>query len=375
MRSSGLPDLHASLDKLSTDRDADIEHMCTSNHQEFVNSVDKLDRGRIDSTNLGTEILNLVQSYQSSTDNLAVQKKNLVDSKSVRQNIDESSEALKESLEVLRLANQVHDLVGKQKHYAALRALDDLQSMLRVRESTRYNIGDLIEKSIPATQKMIAEAVMGDLNTWLFRIRDVSQYIGEVAFYHTEQRRTRQKERTAQDQNLGNFRLNSPIELVADETEEYDVLNDEDAQLQVDFSPLFECIHIHEALGQSDKFRTEYGVTRRRQKDLIIPVTLRINDDEASDLKTLLESIAGFCIVERATMKRAENLRANSDVCTATLLQFAKLTNATGGRAVGLDVSEYHKSYVWSSTYCRQCGAFTEDRQCRLTFCSDYGGL
>lgn len=314
MRSSSHADLPHALDKFSTDRDVDIEHMCTSNHQEFVNSVNKLDRGRVDSTNLGTEILTLVQSYQSSTDNLAAQKKNLVDSRSVRQNIDESSEALKECLEVLRLSNQVHDLVAKQKHYAALRALDELQSSLRIRETARYKIGDLIEKSIPATQRMIAEAVMNDLNTWLYRIRDVSQYIGEVAFYHTEQRRSRQKERVAKDSYLGNFKLNSAIELVADETEEYDVLNDEEAQLHVDFSPLFECIHIYDALGQSQKFRSEYAVTRRRQKDLIIPMTLRINDDEASELKTLLESMAGFCIIERATMKRTENLRANSDV-------------------------------------------------------------
>lgn len=314
MRSSHHATLYSALDRISADRDVDIEQMCTTNHQEFVNSVNKLDKARVDCTSLGTEIVNLVQSYQSSTDNLAAQKKNLVDSRSVRQNIDESSEALKECLEVLRLANQVHDLVAKQNHYAALRALDELRALLRTMESTRYHIGDLIEKSIPATQKMIAEAVMNDLNTWLYRIRDVSQYIGEVAFFHTEQRRTRQKERAAQDPNLAAFKLNSPVELVADETEEYDVLNDEDAQLQVDFTPLLEAIHIHEALDQSDRFRSEYAITRRRQKDLILPVTLRVNNEEASDLKTLLESITGFAIVERATMKQTEGLRSNVDV-------------------------------------------------------------
>ncbi|KAI9661980.1 MAG: hypothetical protein M1831_002895 [Alyxoria varia] len=314
MRSCNHADLHYGLERLSRDRDGDIEHICTSNHQQFVNSINKLDHGREDCTNLGTEILNLVQSYQDSIDNLAAQKKNLVDSRSLRQNMDESSDALKESLEVLRTANQVHDLVGKQNHYAALRALDELQAILKARESTRYNIGDLIEKSIPATQKMIAEAVMSDLNTWLYRIRDVSQYIGEVAFFHTETRRTRHKERSVQDPYLGRFKLNSPIELVADETEEIDVLDDEDADLHVDFTPLFECMHIHEALGQSDRFRSEYGITRRRQKDLIIPVTLRIEDEEVSELKTLLESIAGFSIVERATMRRTENLRTTMDV-------------------------------------------------------------
>lgn len=307
-------DLIHGLDKLSLERDADIEDMCTSNHQEFVRSVNELDSGRADTTNLGTEILNLVESYQGSLDNLAAQKKNLVDSRSVRQNIDESADGLKQCLEVLRLANQVHDLVAKQNHYAALRALDELRAILRLRESSRFKVLDMIEKSIPATQKMIAEAVMSDLNTWLFHIRDVSQYIGEVAMFNTEQRRTRQKQRSESDDYLASFKLNSAIELVADETDEFDVLNNEEAEVQVDFSPLYEALHIHEALDQLDPFRTEYSTTRRRQKELIVPSQLRIRDDEASELKTLLESIAGFSIVERTTLKRTENLRTTVDV-------------------------------------------------------------
>lgn len=302
------------LENLASDREADIEFMCTGNHHEFVASVNKLDSGRGDCTALGNEILDLVSSYQRSTDNLAAQKKNLVDSRSVRQNIDESAQALKECIEVLKLANQVHDLVAKQNHYAALRALDELQASAHIRESLQYKISDLIDKSIPATQKMIAEAVMADLNTWLYRIRDVSQYIGEVAFYHTEQRRTRHKERAADDPPLGNFRLNAPLELTADEVEEFDSLDDDEAELHVDFTPLYECIHIHEALGHSDRFRSEYANTRRRQRDLIIPSSLKIDDEEASELKSLLESMSGFCIIERATISRTQNLRSQSDV-------------------------------------------------------------
>jgi len=314
MRITDHSELVHSLEQVSSNRDADIEHMCINNHQEFVYSVNKLDQGREDCTSIATEILTVVQSYQSSTDNLAAQKKNLVDTRNLRRNVDETASALSECLELLQLVNQVHDLVSKQKHYAALRALDELRAMLHLRENSRYKLGDMIEKSVPAIQKMIAEAVMHDLNTWFYRIRDVSQYIGEVAFFETERRRTRQKERSEKDAYLGSFKLNSPMELVADEAEEYDVLNNEEAQVQVDFSPLFECLHIHEALGQGDRFRAEYAVTRRRQKDLIIPTSLNLNNEDAPELKTLLEGIAGFAIVERATMKRTENLRTLMDV-------------------------------------------------------------
>ena len=72
---------------------------------------------------------------------------------------------------------------------------------------------------------------MNDLNTWLFRIRETSQFLGEVAFYHTNMRRTRQRERIENDEFLSQFKLNSAIELVFDESEEYDVLDNEELQV------------------------------------------------------------------------------------------------------------------------------------------------
>jgi len=185
---------------------------------------------------------------------------------------------------------------------------------VHLREVSRYKIAELIEKSVPATQKLIAEAVMTDLNTWLYRIREASQYLGEVAFYHTEMRRTRMKERMEKDPYLAKFKLNSPLELIADEMDEFDILNNEETETQVDFSPLFECLHIHETLGQAATFRAEYAATRRTQKDLIMPTALNLVDEDGSDLSTLLESIAGFAIVERATIEKTENFRAQTDV-------------------------------------------------------------
>ncbi|KAI9689572.1 MAG: hypothetical protein M1822_010224 [Bathelium mastoideum] len=300
-----------SLSQVSSDRESDIERICNTNSQDFISSVDQLQRVREGTLSLTSEVLRLAQAIQTSTEKLLEQKRALVESRSVRQNIDETSQALEDCLEVLKLANQVHDLLGQKNHYAALRALDELQNV-HLREVTRYKIAEMIEKSVPATQRLIAEAVMTDLNTWLYRIRETSQFLGEVAFYHTEMRRQRQKDRLEHDDYLGSFRLNSAIERVADETEEFDVLNND--EVQVDFTPLFECMHIHDALGQSERFRAEYANTRRKQKDLLLPTTLDLMDEENSDLSNLLEGIAGFAIVEKATMKKTENLRATVDV-------------------------------------------------------------
>ncbi|KAI9718974.1 MAG: hypothetical protein M1812_003859 [Candelaria pacifica] len=300
-----------SLSQFSEDREAEIERMCNTNHQEFVNSVNQLLGVRQGTVKLTSEILALNQSIQSSTEKLAQEKRTLVNSRGVRQNIDEASQAIKDCLEVLRLANHVHDLLAKKNHYAALRVLDELQNV-HIKEVTQYKIADLIQRSVPVTKKLIADAVMTDLNTWLYRIRETSQFLGEVAFYHTELRRSRQKERAEKWDKLRSFRLNSAIELVCDESEEFDILDNE--EVQVDFTPLFECLHIHYALGQSDKFRVEYAATRRRQKELLLPTSMTLIDDEDSNLSNLLEGIAGFAIVERATIRKAPKLRSSVDV-------------------------------------------------------------
>ena len=316
--SNRTAELTQSLSQYADEREADIERIGLTKHEEFLASVHQLQNVREGTVALTAEILKLNQSIQASTEKLAAQKGALVDTKAVRQNIAEASEALKESLKILHAVNQAHELIRKKRYYGALKALDDLQNehlipTIQNKYATQHKLADIIQKSIPASQKAISEAVMTDLNTWLYRIRETSQFLGEVAFYHTEMRRTRQKERMEADAYLRNFKLNSAIELVFDESEEFDALDND--ELQVDFTPLFECLHIHEALGQSERFRSDYAVTRRQQKDLLLPSSVNLLDEDSdSSLSSLLEGIAGFAIIEKATMRRAPNLRSTIDV-------------------------------------------------------------
>ncbi|KAH3906588.1 exocyst complex component SEC15 [Parastagonospora nodorum] len=305
--------LQSAFDQFSNDREAEIERICNANHQDFVSSVDSMLRIRDQTVQMSGDILELNESIQESIEKLAEQKKALVDSRGVRQNINEATQALNACLNVLRIANNVQDMLREKNYYGALRALDELQTV-HLKAIDRYKIADMIEKSVPQTQDQIREAVKTDLSTWLFRIRESSQFLGEVSFYYTDVRRTRNQNRAEADPRFSKFKLNSAIELVADETDEFDVLNNEEAGNETDFSPLFEAMHINETLGKSDQFRTEYAADRRTQKDLIIPTKLNLLDEECGDLSSLLESIAGFAIIEKATMSKTANLRHQSDV-------------------------------------------------------------
>ncbi|KAH7037818.1 exocyst complex subunit Sec15-like-domain-containing protein [Microdochium trichocladiopsis] len=335
-------ELTQNLSQYAEDRDAEIERIGLTKHEEFLSSVNQLQDVQERTVDLTTEILKLNQSIQASTEKLAEQKQALVNTRAVRENISEVSDALKESLRILHAVNHAHELIRKKKYYGALKSLDDLQSeflvpIIQNKYATQHKLAGLIQKSIRTSQKTISEAVMTDLNTWLFRIRETSQFLGEVAFYHTNMRRDRQRQRIEGDEFLSQFKLNSAIELVFDESEEFDVLDNE--ELQVDFTPLFEALHIHDALGQSDKFRSEYAATRRRQKELLLPSSISLTTDDESSLSSLLESISGFAIIEKATMRRAPQLRSSVDVeelwdsmCTAAISLTSKalseVTNA-----------------------------------------------
>lgn len=301
------------FDQLASEREQDIERICNANHQEFVSSVNELLRVRENTAQMTTDILGLNDSLQQSIEKLSAQKKSLVDSRSVRQNIAETNQALNACLNVLRLANQVVDLLKDKNHYGALRALDELQT-IHLKEVNRYKIAELIEKSVPMTQRMIGDAVMADLNTWLFRIRESSQFLGEVAFYYTDVRRSRNTARAEADERFSKYKLNSAIELVADETDEFDILNNEETDLEIEFTPLFEAMHIHETLGKSEHFKSAYASTRREQKDLIMPPSLNLLDEDCGSLSSLLESVAGFAIIEKSTMAKIENFRQLVDV-------------------------------------------------------------
>ncbi|TQS38837.1 hypothetical protein Golomagni_00649 [Golovinomyces magnicellulatus] len=315
--SNRTSNLLQNLTQYANELDSDIENIGLTRHEEFLQSVNQLQSIREGTVALTAEILQLNQSIQESTEKLSEQKAALVNTTAIRQNITDASEALKQSLKILHAVNLAHDLIRKKQYYGALKAFDDLQiehliPTIQNKYATQLKLTVLIQESIPLSQKAISEAVMSDLNTWLYRIRETSQFLGEVAFYHTELRRTRHRDRVKANPFLGNCKLNSAIELVYDETVEFDALNND--ELHVDFTPLLECMHIHEALGQSEKFKAQYAVTRRQQKDLLLPNSVSLTDDDEKSFSGLLESISGFAIIEKATLRKTPNLRSPVDI-------------------------------------------------------------
>ena len=77
---------------------------------------------------------------------------------------------------------------------------------------------------------------------------------------------------------------------------------------------------------------------RRQQKELLLPASITLVGDDDASLSSLLEGIAGFAIVERATMRKTHNLRSPVEVSPSTLMKI-RIDTVAGRRTLGFHVS------------------------------------
>ena len=80
-------------------------------------------------------------------------------------------------------------------------------------------------------------------------------------------------------------------------------------QLKVDFTPLYQCIHIYGALDALDEIRKSYQADRKAQSDLIIPEPLPL-----TSLRSITQEIVGFFIIENHVLSTTGSFRSERDV-------------------------------------------------------------
>lgn len=104
------------------------------------------------------------------------------------------------------------------------------------------------------------------------------------------------------------------IELVANEESEIDVTNNE--HVQVDFRPLYQCLHIHEVLGIRSSFRRHYEENRRLQANLVLTTSFSLNEQDLDGFVQYLNDIIGFFIVEYKIGSTTEGFRPRASIDT-----------------------------------------------------------
>lgn len=236
----------------------------------------------------------------------------MIDARAVSRNIGEAVEKLDGCLKILNMTNRIREYVDDKNFYAALRALSDLQN-IQLREIAQYQFVVMIKESIPSIKKMIQDAVMARLKAWLFEIREKSRDVGRAAFEDTLRRKDRWRRQIERNPTLQFTKLNSSIELVLNEDNEFDALHND--MVSVEFTTLFECMHIFGELGSAAEFKRQYARDRRTQNDLLLKSNIIIGEDgDISSLEHLLWDFTGFAIIEHYTLHKARQFRTQDEV-------------------------------------------------------------
>ncbi|CAK5275482.1 unnamed protein product [Mycena citricolor] len=295
-----------SVQGLVESKDAEIEKICADNYQDFISSVSTLFNVKNYTDKMKQTISSLDASVAQLGRGLVEKKRGLLQSKKTAANLDEAIDTLQACLRVLDVVNRVGEMVREGKYWSALRSLDEIQSMPPTSLSQTPFFQHLLS-SLPSLRGQIKDAVTASMKQWLLEIRNVSGDVGRLALDATETRQRRWRGRREKDPLLRMSRVGSAVEMVTYEKTDYDVLNND--QIQVDFKPLFQSIHIYTALDSLDELRRSYQADRKAQSDLILPTPLPLGA-----LDSLTQEICGFFIVETRVLETTDEFRSERDV-------------------------------------------------------------
>ncbi|CAO3659662.1 unnamed protein product [Rhizopus microsporus] len=301
-----------SLDALIRKKDAEIEQMCNIHYQEFVSAVDQLLKVRQGSVELRKKLTDVNQALQIRGTKWAARKKELTNARKIQQNIEDAIEALQSSLVLLESANKVNEQLDQKKYYAALKILNNLQND-RLGQATQYTFAKMLAQGVPIMQNTIKATVTMELKEWLARVREISREIGQLAMQRMQERQDRWRSRTSENprlKNLQHHQVNSAIEMVVNEGLETSILD----EVNIDFEPLYKCIHVYSTLGKPNEFKASYSEDRRAQANLALSTPINLRNGNLTTFETLLQDIVGFFIIEHMILHNTTEFRSQAEV-------------------------------------------------------------
>ncbi|WVF71415.1 hypothetical protein IAT40_006219 [Kwoniella sp. CBS 6097] len=301
-----------SLDKFVEEKEREIEKICEGNYEDFVSSVSTMLTIRQGTGHLRRRIGELDGQMGDVGRALGEKKRALLEQKKVARNMDDAIETLQTCLRLLDLVHRVGEMIREGKYWGALRSIEDLLHLPPPSISQTPFYAHILS-SLPSLRLSIKDAVTASTKTWLFDVRESGAKVGKLAL---EQMAARIKKWRAKREKEGGVRLarvGGALELVHNERVEFDPL--ENDEIQIDFKPLYQCIHIYEALERKPELQRSFQEDRKTQATLILTSRLSTTPETLlSTLPLLMQELVGFFIIESHVLRTMPDFRTQRDV-------------------------------------------------------------
>ncbi|PWN28587.1 exocyst complex subunit Sec15-like protein, partial [Jaminaea rosea] len=273
-----------------------IQRICDDNSTDFVSAVDKLLKVRSSTISLKHRVGELNEEVQAGGSSLGSKKKSLVESQRTMGKVDDAIETLQLCLKVLDMAKRIDVLIDERNYYPALRSLDELEAH-HLSPLLAHDFAHYLHSSLPSMRWRIRQAVIKEMKEWLFEVRQKSRTVGKLALKAMEDRQRKWRSRSERKGSdvLRVAKVNGPVESVYNERTEYSFMNN--SEVHIDFSPLYQCIHIHDVLDLREELQRNYQEDRRAQANLLLSQGLSFHPSNPT-FPALLEEVVGFFLVE-----------------------------------------------------------------------------
>lgn len=312
LRNDRQQDVLDQLQHLIIKRETEIEKLCHQHYQEFIHSVDQLWTVKQGTNDLKDKIIGLNDQIQESGNQLLATKTELVQQRRVQQNLETAIETLQSCLHILKLVNHVNTLLSNRNYFSALKILDELQRV-HLPQIQQYDFAAYMAECIPSMRDLVKKAVILEKRDWLEKLKALSRKEGQAKLQAMTARQARWKARANASQKAQSddpSRFTTVLHLVLDEEDE-DLTEPES---YIDYQPFYQCLHIHQKLGQLAEFQKSYAEDRRLMANTITEMPIHLNSKRVHSLEVLLQDIVGFFEVEHTILITTNHFRFPSDV-------------------------------------------------------------
>ncbi|ORX36771.1 putative exocyst complex subunit Sec15 [Kockovaella imperatae] len=301
-----------SLDTFVEEKEKEIQQICEGNYEDFVSSVSTLLTIRQGTGQIKRRIGELDGQMGDVGRSLGEKKRALLEQKKVARNMDDAIETLQTCLRLLDLVHRVGEMIREGKYWGALRMLDDLL-LVPPQSISQTPFYTHLSSSLPSLRVAIKDAVTASTKSWLFEVRESGARVGKLALEHMSSRIKRWRTKREKEGGVKLARVGGALEMVYNERLEFDALNNE--TVKMDFKPLFQCMHIYEALGVKSELQKNYQEDRKTQANLILSSRTSVTPANLVNiLPTLMQELVGFFIIEHHVLETSPDFRTRLDV-------------------------------------------------------------
>lgn len=313
LKSNGLSDLIVNLNDIVKRKDEDLTDLSLSSTQDINSCIDSIDKIHINSSDLNKSLQLVSLFLNKSVYELVSRKKNLLKSKELTSKINETTIVLNLCIQVLEITNRIHELIKQNKHFSALKLLDELTN-IHLPKVENFSFAIKIYDSVPIMRKTIKDESFENLCKWLSV--NVERKLYDIGLSSYANLLEIQKNWDSIKKNHGStflcHRINSPVETsMRDSSLNYNILNDSD--LNINLSTIFYAILVYQTLNEGDTLAKLYHREwLKKYNRVIYPITSSMrtltvaNTDnkmaEFHDMHSLdeyLKKISAFFIIDK----------------------------------------------------------------------------